>query len=296
MFSISEKNPANLTLISQQNVSGQFPTSLTTYSDVLCAVTSVGNVSLTCFRFDNKGLHLLPKWTRNSTGVTTNTSTAPGSQSPSQISFFPDGRGLLIEVKGVSNVGAIIYPISWYGELAANPILVPPYKPLGPAGYGFQFVNPNTVITTDAAQGVLLYQIRNNDSIYNVSGSYSANNPNNTKAYCWLVWSAYTNNYYAIAAGTLNITQYAVTWDNKLKLVNSTTAPSSLGLKSLTDGVVLSEWGWCYNWLYVLSSGGITVWKIRDGGVDYQSITSSPAGSGSSIGGIAAYPSLWAEN
>jgi len=274
LFWIDSNNATNITYIAYADVDGMLPTTIaatSAWGNVACVVTSLGNVTLSCYGFNQSGIWNLPSWTRDLGIIGT------GEFPTSEAAFSPDNSLLVIQFKSIST-GALIFPIQ-NNALAANPVTIPAQAPLGPASYGFIFLRDNTVVTTDASLGVILYTI-NPDGSVSASNS-STINPPNTAAYCWMVYSPLTRHAYAISANG-NVTEIAIASNNNLTLgATPELAPP------LTDGTIISSPG--TDWLFILGSSGITVWKITGAGVlNYENTVMYPSGlSSSTMGGIA---------
>jgi len=272
---IDEKNASLVTYVDKITVQGTFPSTIavtSSWNNVACVVTTTGNLTLSCYSFTKTKLTYLPAWTRD-LGLWGNVTTP--TFPTSQVAFSPNSRAILIQFKGL-NVGALVFSIGTDGTLSQAPVTGwASVAPLGPASYGFQWYSPTTIVTTDAMQGILLYQLSDTWAFENTTGSFSSLNPAGTKAYCWAIWSPRTKDVYGMAAATSNVTEVAVGSDKTLTQKASVSVPEAGGL---TDGIIVSEPD--ADWLYVLSSKmGITYWKIT--GVGQLSYTGSlwyPAG------------------
>jgi len=160
-------------------------------------------------------------------------------------------------------------------------MMISAQAPLGPESYGFVFTGDNQIVTTDAAAGFVAYTIMAN-------GNVTASNiltPNNTGAYCWMVWSPLTGNVYGIAAGPDgNVTEVSYSSSNVLSQVASTYWSNA----SLTDGIIVSTPSTDY--LFILSKTyGITLWKVVSGGsLTWNSGWAYPSGMyNATMGGLA---------
>jgi len=279
LFWIDGMNASNLTFIAKQSIQGTFPTSIAataSWGNLACVVTSFGNLTLSCYQFNQSGLFYNPAWTRN-LGIYVNDSSFPTSQ----ISFSPKNSFLVIQFKGLPQA-ALVFLIR-NNALSANPVPIQPKAPLGPKSYGFAFNGDNMVVTTDAQDGILSYTI-NNDGTVSTTNNGSVN-PANTMAFCWMAWDAWLNEFYGIAAGSGNVTEVAVDQNNVLTVKSSPTIGPNAGL---TDAVIVPSSG--TDWLYVLSkSRGITVWKISGvGALAYVNSVPYPSGQyNSTMAGLA---------
>jgi len=281
LFWINPKNATNVTYLDTTAVVGNFPTTIaatSAWGNLACVVTTFGNLTLSCYNFDQTGFTSQPSWTRDLGVDWTDATKWPTSQ----VSFSPKNTFLVIQFKGLS-MAALVFPIK-NNMLAATPKVIPAQPPLGPASYGFVFLSENIIVTTDGAWGIILYKIGQDGSLA------SGNNtilPNGSTAYCWMAYSGLTQRPYAIAAGTANVTEITVDSNNNDKL-GWAASPFVASDAPLTDGVVIAGTG--KDWLYVLSKNGVSVWPITGkGGLTYTETVAYPSSGGPSptLGGLA---------
>lgn len=277
-FWIDSNDATNITRIATQTImgTGSKPTTIAAtnaWGNVACVVTSFGQLSLSCYSFNETGMYYMSAWTRD-LGITVSAGGSPVSQA----SFSTQNSFLVIQFRG-NPTGALIYTIQ-NGVLAANPVTVPAQAPLGPRSYGFIFLRDNTIVTTDATDvvGIVLYTIMANGSIGDMNDTIT---PANTSAYCWMVYSPLTKHAYAISAFG-NVTEVAIASNNALSL-----GAEEMYTTSLTDGTIVSATG--MDWLYIVGTQGITLWKITGASkIMYESTAAYPAGLPSgTCGGLA---------
>jgi len=206
------------------------------------------------------------------------------AKATSEVAFSPNNDYLVIQFKGLPTVAVIVFPISANGTLG-SPMVYPPSAPLGAKSFGFNIYPGNWVVTTDAALGVLLYQI---GSTGVVNTSRVGISPAGTQAYCWITWDNMTNHGYAIAAHTGNITEVGV----GSKILNEVVTLQTPWIP-LTDAATLPLVDGVHG-LFVLSPGnGIGQWNITGPGALKQvGATAFPKLDTTNVSGLASY-SVW---
>jgi len=185
------------------------------------------------------------------------------------------------------------FPIAADGSIPASPNIYPPASPLGPKSFGFSFWSDNWVVTTDAQDGVLLYQISNGKIVNTTTRTVLS--PAGTQAYCWATVDPLTKHVYAIAAHTGNITEVSVGSSYLLKEEITVTGQWI----PLTDAITAPFVNGSTDYLFVLSpKHGVTQWKIGGAGsLAPIGVTAFPTGVNvSAIAGLAVYSnwtSVW---
>jgi len=213
----------------------------------------------------------------------------------SQVSFSPNGDYLVIQFKGLPDVAVMVFSISANGTLSDTAMIYPPSSPMGPASFGFNFFTNTWIVTSDAKNGVLLYEIGQKGV---VNASYKAVFPMGAKAYCWTAWDNSTNHIYAIAAGSKQVTEVSVATSPWSITEVSTDTESSL--QGLTDAIAVPQMydeqtkKWT-NALFVLApKDGIAQYSITGpGALKYVGVTPFATGFNTTyIAGLASY-SVW---
>jgi 6-phosphogluconolactonase len=282
LFYINGTNATNVTFIQSANVQGSMPTSVavtpaSTGANYACVGTTSLNLTISCFTFNQSGLTYVPSWTRY-LGIYANDSSYPLSE----VAFSPSASYLVAQIKGHFS-GSIIYPIGVNGNLSAIPVITPSgisTSPLGPQSYGFVFTGTNSILTTDAAVGLISYS-------FNGLGAISSSNnhsltPAGATGYCWIVASPLTKDYYAISAQ--NITEVSVGSDGTISQKATQSLPYNL-----SEGTIISTTSGV-DYLYVLSQyQGVTQFKISGPGqfAYTRAIPYPNNGTNNSVSGIA---------
>jgi len=302
MFQINASNPVDVTYLDFDYTSnGKGPTAIdatSMWGGVVVTVTAYdGETWLNGFYFTSSHIYPEPSWARNLTmwtGIVDGNITKIGAVS--QVSFSPNHDYLVIQFKGLPNIAVAVFTITSNGTLSDTPMVYPPSSPLGAASFGFQFFTDTWIVTTDAAVGLILYQIGPKGVVNASYGKPVAET--GAKAYCWAAWDNFTNHIYGVAAGSMLVTEVSVStspW--AISLVNSDTATS---LKALTDAVAVPQ---MYNektkkWtdaLFVLApKDGIAQFSITaPGSAAYVGVTAFPSGYNLTyVAGLASY-SMW---
>lgn len=99
MFSIDPSKPTNIQLLNSQSTNFDWPNTVAAhpFTDVVCVATSGYNNGIQCFSYSSSGLEMLDG-TNRSLGL--NLTTPPAFHTgPAQISFTPDGDGVVVSIK-----------------------------------------------------------------------------------------------------------------------------------------------------------------------------------------------------
>jgi len=282
LFFIDGTNATNVSFVQSANVQGSLPTSVAVtplgYGYYACVATSSLNLTISCFTYNQTGLTALPGWTRY-LGIYVNDSSYPLSE----VAFSPTASYLVAQVKG-HFTSTLVYPIA-NGNISTNPQVTPSgisTSPLGPQGYGFVFTGTNSILTTDAAVGLISYSFNNLGSV--LGANNHSLTPAGATGYCWVVASPLTKDYYAISAQ--NITEVSVGSDGTITQQASKTYPT---LAPLSEATIVSTASGV-DYLYVLSKyEGVTQYKITSPGqfAYTRSIPYPNNGTNNTVSGIA---------
>jgi len=286
MFLINTTDPTQITYQDTDSTTGTWPVTLAAtwfpWGGVACVVNGMGAIHLDCYYWTETLIYSNSTWSRD---LNLNLNATTGA-AVSQIAFSPNNDLLVIEFKGLTDIGAMIFPIAADGSIPNLPNVYPATSPLGPKSFGFAFWNDNWVVTTDAQDGVLLYQIQNGNIVNTTTRTVLS--PTGTQAYCWATVDPFTKHIYAIAAHTGNITEASVGTSNNLKEEVTVTGPWI----PLTDAITAPFVNGSMDYLFVLSpKHGLTQWKIGGAGaLTMVGVTTFPASVNvTAIAGLAVY-------
>ncbi len=210
-------------------------------------------------------------------------------RSPAQVGFTPDGRELVVTVKGTNSI--YVFPLE-AGLLPGTPTITQAAGPNQPTYFGFAFDRRGRLIVSEpfgatpvipAApfSAVSSFAITSTGSLEAIS----ADVPNGRGTSCWIALDPSGTYAYVANNATSDISAYAITRDGGLTLLAANAAVANLP----NDMAVASDNG--NSFLYVLNSGNGTVgvFRINDDG----SLTSLGANGGlpadAGAQGIAAY-------
>src|SRR5438445_4496017 len=122
-------------------------------------------------------------------------------QSPGQVGFTPDGRKLVISMKGNGGGSVYVYGISADGRLSASPAITA----VGGNAFAFVFDPAGRLVIVNAAFGNLsTFTVNDNGSLTLVSAGPS----NGQIGACWV--TAANGNYYTGNTGSASLSQYTI--------------------------------------------------------------------------------------
>jgi len=212
LFSINSTNPTDVKYQDSTVCLCSGPTVLAgteAWGGFVVSVSSgVGAVTLTgYYTQDNTGSYTLARnWTM-ALNITLDNTTVLAT---SGAAFSPDNDYFVIQFKGLPNVAVVVISVYPNGTFSDTPKMYPPTSPLGAASFGFTFFGDNWIVGTDAKQGVNIYEI-------DAGGVVNKTSPTpwvvgkGALAYCWSTSSNLTNDVFAIAARSGNITEVSIT-------------------------------------------------------------------------------------
>jgi hypothetical protein len=206
LFTISNNDPTSITLVGTPVSSGgTYPLSVTAYGGIAAVVNSGDQNGIRTFTYGPSGLVPVAGSDRN---LNLNLTNPPVSHTgPAQISFTPDGTGLIISNKDAA-------PPLFYFNISANGI--PSATPatssdVGMVTFGFTFAANGNIVLTDAAptgtsSGVIFAHVNpfpQGPSF--VTPSYVL--ISEQIASCWVSFSSKINHFYVSNLGSGNITE-----------------------------------------------------------------------------------------
>ncbi|THU97700.1 hypothetical protein K435DRAFT_777889 [Dendrothele bispora CBS 962.96] len=212
VFSFDPSNPTDLRLVGAPISSGgEFPTSVSFSKDgdMLCSLNGGEINGVGCFKVNSTLIAPMTQ-TQRSLGLNQTTPATGPPGSASQIFVAPDGKNVVVSVKGMST-SAPGYLAVWdiiNGTLSKDFNTVP-----APSGgqtlFGIAPIQgQQALILADPAIGydIMDFSGQNRSTAVQVDGQM---------AICWITYSSKTGNYYMIDAGASRITEVNV--DNNLK-------------------------------------------------------------------------------
>ncbi len=173
-------------------------------------------------------------------------------QSPAQVGFTPDGRHLVITMKGNSGGSVDVFAVSDDGQLS----IAPTATAVGGNAFAFVFDPEGRLVIVNAAFGNLsTYTVNANGSLSLVSAGAA----DGQKAACWV--TVVKNNYYAANAGSGTLSQYSINDSGSVALGNplaATGIPGSVDMAASRDG----------HFLYAQSgaSGSVKAFSVSEDG------------------------------
>ncbi len=185
-------------------------------------------------------------------------------QSPAQVGFTPDGRHLVITMKGNSGGSVDVFKVSDDGQLSSAPTATA----VGGNAFAFVFDPAGRLVIVNAAFGNLsTYTVNANGSLSLVSAGAG----DGQVAACWV--TAVDGNYYAANAGSGSLSQYTISENGSVVLEKS---PAATGIPGAVDSAASGHF------LYAQSGGSGSVkafsvgedgslspigsWTVPDGG------------------------------
>jgi hypothetical protein len=278
LFSISNNDPTNIKLVGTPVSSGgTYPLSVTAYGGIAAVVNSGDKNGIRTFTYGPSGLVPVSGSDRNLNLSLTN---PPVSHTgPAQISFTPDGTGLIVSNKNAS-------PPLFYFKISANGI--PSATPatslnVGMVPFGFTFTADGNVVLTDAAptgtsSGVIVAYI----NPYPQGPSFLTPSYyliRDQQASCWISFSSRINHFYVSNLASGNVTELSLTGFAEL---NNYAVPEPLDSIVATVNSV--------DYLYVLSkSSAVYVFSLNGSGATW--IETAVVPSTTAIAGTAVYVS-----
>jgi DNA-binding beta-propeller fold protein YncE len=186
--------------------------------------------------------------------------------SPAQIGFAPDGRDLVVTLKGNHGGSVDVFDVASNGRLSSEPTTTT----VRGNAFAFVFDPAGRLVIVNAAFGNLsTYTINSNDTLTLVS----AGAPDGQVAACWV--AAARGNYYAANAGSGTLSQYQIGSDGTVRLRNPVAAA---GIPGAVDMAVTRGEQFIYSQsggsssirgFAVNSDGSLTPvgsWLVPDGG------------------------------
>jgi 6-phosphogluconolactonase (cycloisomerase 2 family) len=164
-------------------------------------------------------------------------------QSPAEVGFTPNGRDLVITMKGNNGGSVDVFGVSDEGQLSSAPTATS----VGGNAFAFVFDPAGELVIVNAAFGNLsTYTVNGNSSLSLVSAGTS----DGQIAACWV--TRVNGNYYAANAGSGSLSQYTITANGTVLLGNS---PAATGIPGAVDMAASSDG----HFLYAQSGGSSSV-------------------------------------
>jgi len=231
MFGINTTNATDVKYLDYEDCSCTAPTVLAgteAWGGFVVSVSAgIGPVTLTGYYVQNNRLY--QNWSMPLNITLDNTTVL----APSGAAFSPDNDYFVIQFKGLPNIAVVVFSVYPNGTFSDTPKMYPPTSPLGSAAFGFAFFGDNWIVGTDAKQGVYIYQI-------GAGGVVNKTSPwvvgQGAVAYCWATTSNLTNDVFAIAAGSGQVTEVSIT-SNTIAEVKTVKTP----WMHITDAVTTSQ-------------------------------------------------------
>jgi 6-phosphogluconolactonase (cycloisomerase 2 family) len=192
---------------------GPFPASIAVHEDIVYVLDAGGAGYVQGYRIADGTLYPIAGSLR-SLGLA-NSNPPAFLQSPAQVGFTPDGRELVITMKGNSGGSVDVFSVSDEGQLSNAPTATA----VGGVAFAFAFDSEGRLVIVNAAFGNLsTYTVNGNGSLSLVSAGAS----DGQRAACWV--TAVDGNFYAANAGSANLSQYTIDENGAVALVNPVAA------------------------------------------------------------------------
>jgi len=236
MFVINPSDPTNVTLLNTAPSGGDYPLSVgaSTQQNLVAMVNSGANNSIQLFSYNSSGITALPDTYRS---LNLSLTTPPAfHKGPAQVSFTPDGSGVVVSNKG-ANPPVFLFTLS-NQELSTTSATS---AISGTVPFSFAFDTDGTIFLVDASPtggtgGVQLLTVTTTPASAAVSFVLPQYFPLPDNAACWVERSQ-PGLFWVVNAGTANVT--SVTRSGTTLTVNGDT-PTNIpaGATDITIGTV----------------------------------------------------------
>jgi 6-phosphogluconolactonase (cycloisomerase 2 family) len=192
-------------------------------------------------------------------------------QSPAQVGFTPNGRDLVITMKGNGGGSVDVFTVSDEGQVSNAPTATT----VGGNAFAFTFDSEGRLVIVNAAFGNLSsYTVNGNGSLSLVSAGAA----DGQVAACWVTQA--NGNYYAANAGSGSLSQYTIDESGTVTLEQS---PAATGIPGAVDMAASGHF------LYAQSgaNGSVKAFAVSEDG-SLRAIGTWTVPNGSSQEGIAA--------
>jgi 6-phosphogluconolactonase len=206
----------SLTHLNTVSSGGTMPISVAVHGSLVYVLNAGGTPNIAGFTIDPFTNYLvsLPGSERSLAGGS--------SANPAEVSFSLDGSVLMVTEKGdqlidtytVNRDGSVSGPISNHSS--------------GPTPFGFEFTHSRIALVAEAggsSDALSSYRADENGKLDLITGSLL----DGQKASCWAIVTSDRRYDYVVNAGGQNISEYAVSPDGTLRLVNPTAATTGTG-------------------------------------------------------------------
>lgn len=184
------------------------------------------------------------------------------AQSPAQVGFIPDGRRLIVTVKGTNTI--YVFPVDENGAVD-NPVVTQVPGPALPTFFGFTFDKQNDLLVTElfgtatsipkgGAGSVSSFALTGVGNLVPISSDVA----DGGTAACWIALEPLTGKYAYVSNNlSASISSYAVGANGVVTLLNGTAANGA----GPNDLATATETG--SSFLYVVDAGAGTVGAFR---------------------------------
>ena len=171
-------------------------------------------------------------------------------QSPAEVGFTPNGRDLVITMKGNNHGSVDVFGVSDEGQLSSTPTATS----VGGNAFAFVFDPEGRLVIVNAAFGNLSTYTVNGDGSLSL---VSAGAADGQIAACWV--TRVNGNYYAANAGSGSLSQYTIDEDGTVALEKS---PAATGIPGAVDMAASGHF------LYAQSggSGSVKAFSVNEDG------------------------------
>jgi 6-phosphogluconolactonase (cycloisomerase 2 family) len=225
---------------------GEFPVSIAVHGDVVYVLNALSGGSVQGYVSLFGRLVPLPFSNRN-LGLTIPTDTTQFTNTPGQVSFSPDGSGLVITTKANGN-DVDVFHVGPYGYLSAAPVVNPEPNTVP---FAVTFDGVGHLVVADAGTNALSTFVLRPDGTISLLDAVDTG----AAATCWVAPAG--GFLYASNAGSATVSAFASSVSGTLTLLGSTsTHPGTVDASATIDG----------RYLYVQTGGNGVVDGFHVGG------------------------------
>jgi 6-phosphogluconolactonase (cycloisomerase 2 family) len=241
---------------------GPFPSSIAVHEDTAFVLDAGLAGSVQGYRIAGGRLHPIAG-SQRSLGLAN--ANPPGSvQGPGQVGFSPDGRKLVITLKGNAGGTVDVFNVSDQGQLSTAPTATA----VGGVAFAFAFDTEGRLVIVNAAFGnVSTFDVNRNGRLSLVSAGASSGQ----LGACWVAES--DGNFYTGNTGSANLSQFAIDENGTVALRNPTAAtgiPGAIDLAVSGHFLYAQSGGSGSVKAFAVSEDGslspIGSWTVPDGG------------------------------
>ena len=205
-----------LNLLNTISSGGTEPISVAVYGSLVYVLNAGGTPNISGFAIDPQTNRLVPL------GGSQRPLAGGTAANPAEVTFSPDGSVLMVTEKGTQTIDT--YTVNSDGT-ASGPIA---NHSSGPTPFGFEFTHRSIALVSEAggsSNALSSYMTQQNGQLNVITGSLL----DGQRASCWAIVTGDGRYAYVVNAGSSNISEYSVSPDGTLRLVDPTAATTGTG-------------------------------------------------------------------